>query len=453
MDTDRKTGGGHIVIHHQYRHPLLQRLSPFLQCLNQLPDTAARRPVRWSPKAAALAAVLMTLDHGCTQAVRCQDALNCMRSDFQRRRSTGKTYNGLMKALTRQASAVLPIIRQDLRRQAQTAFARVPKVNSWTLLAVDGSKEELPRTRDLEKRFGIADNGKSPQALITSIVEVHTGLLWDWRIDKGRGSERAHLQQMASALPAQSLLLADAYYVGHGLWSAVHEAGGQFLIRVGGNVDLIRKLFPHSRLERAGDIVYVWPLRQQNKSAPLRLRLIKVKGGKSPVHLLTNVFDRGRLSRKSAGEIYRLRWGVELFYRTFKRTLGLAKLRSRSADRAEMELEWAMVTMSILTLLGIERLTRRRIDPGRLSPATLIHALRASLLHDGPPRRAASSVRALDCALAAAVRDSYVRKRTKQSRHRPVTRNTPHHQLQPPRIRNATADERRRALEVMEAAA
>jgi hypothetical protein len=222
---------------------------------------------------------------------------------------------------------------------------------------------------------------------------------------------------------------------------------------VGGNVELLRGLFPDSHLERAGDIVYVWPKRQQKNGPPLTLRLIKVKGGKAPVYLLTNVLDHRRLTKKSAGKIYRQRWGVELFYRTFKCSLGLAKLRSRSADRAEVELEWALVTIMIMALLGIDRLVRGRINPKRLSAAGLIDALRFSLLHDSPSRGASAMARELDRALGAAVRDRYIRKRPKRSRHCPVTKNTPTHRLQPPRIRKATADERSRALVSVNAAA
>ena len=42
------------------------------------------------------------------------------------------------------------------------------------------------------------DNGKCPQAFITAIVEVHTKLLWDWRIDKGHASEKGHLIEMTA---------------------------------------------------------------------------------------------------------------------------------------------------------------------------------------------------------------------------------------------------------------
>jgi hypothetical protein len=430
----------------EYRHPLLQRVSPYLRCLQGLPDPAARRRVRWTPLAASLAAVLMVLDTGCCLAVRCQDALAALALDFHRRRRVGRSYNGLFKALVRQASGVLPRLKADLRQQARAALEQVPRVQGWVLLAVDGSKAELPRTCSLERHFGIADNGKHPQALITAIVEVFTGLLWDWRIGPGRGSEKHQLMDMVDALPASALLLADGNFVGYPVWSALMAAGQSFLIRVGGNVGLIRALWPEARFERHRDVVYAWPRHAWKQRPPLQLRLIKVQGGKDPVYLLTNVLDHRRLKPAAAGRIYRRRWGVELFYRTLKRTVGYAKLHSRSGPRAMVELEWALVTLTLMSLLGIAQLARRQVDRRRFSPAGLLQTLRAGLLRGA---ESSGGLRALDRALGRSFRDAYRRRASKQSRHRPITRNTPFPQrLKPPRVRRATTEERQRARQI-----
>jgi hypothetical protein len=428
-----------------YRHPLVAQISVFLSSLSANSDPVARRKVQWTPLASGLAAVLMTLDPGCPLGIRCEDALACMATDFARRRRVGRTYNGLVKALERQAPSLLPMLKADLRRQARPRLDRIPRTAGWSLLAVDGSKEDLPRTRDHEREFGIADNGKCPQALVTSIVEVHTGLLWDWRIDTGRAAEKDHLIQMAPSLPAETLLLGDGNFVGYPIWSKLHESGQSFLIRVGGNVSLLTRLWPNAALRRERNIVYAWPKKHQDRVAPLTLRLIRIGSGKNAVFLLTNILDSRRLSKRTAGMIYRLRWGVELFYRTLKRTLGYAKLRSKAGRRARIELEWALITMTIVAMLGIDALGRRRRDPRRLSPASLIRTLRASLLRGGSERPRWADV-PLQQALGTAIKDDYQRHSAKRSRHRPITRNTPYPlALKPPRLRAATGQERKLA--------
>lgn len=434
--TDCEVGGDRAAT--EYRQPLLKRISPFLECVQAVADPSGRRG-RWTPAAASMAAVLMALDPGCALGVRCEDALASLGRE-RAHRCVGRTYNGLLKALERQAHAVLPVLKTDLRRHARMALEKIPRVAGWTLLAVDGSKEELPRTRSHEATFGIADNGVFPQAFVTTVVEVQTGLPWDGRIGPARSSEKAHLIEMIPELPADALLLADANFGGYPIWSALHAAGMRFLLRVGGAASLIRGLWPRADIECRGDIVYVWPVNHQKQVAPLRLRLIRAGSRKNPVYLLTNVIDPRVLSKPAAGRAYRMRWGVELFYRTLKRTLGYAKLRSRSGRRARIELEWGLIAAAISTMLGVQIQHRRRIDPRRLSPASLIRALRRALLRGGNRPD-------LDRAIAAAVRDRYARRGPKQARHRPITKNTPFPlTLKPPRIRPATPSERRRAL-------
>lgn len=315
---------------------------------------------------------------------------------------------------------------------------------------MEGSKAELPRTIDHERTFGIGDNGIFPQARVTAIVEVHTGLAWDWRIGGSSACEKGHLMEMAADLREDVLLLADGTFVGHPIWSSLHEGGKRFLIRVGGNVGLLTGLWPETQIERQGGIVCTWPSARRRASAPLRLRLIRVADGLSPVYLLTNVLDHRRLSDRAAGAIYRARRGVELFYRMFKRTLGHAKLLSRSGRRARIELEWSLIGATIMALMGIAALHGRRRDPRRLSPAALARALRASFLRGRAGRaQRASPTRAT--ALSCAVRDRYVRRSPKRSRRRPITRNTPkQHTLKPPRVREATAEERRLARMILQ---
>ena len=443
MRTGLRIGAGASALH--YRHPLVSCITRFLGILADVSDPGSGDRVWWTPLRAALAAVLMALDHGCCLRERFADARACLAQDLGRGERAGGTYNGLVKALERQAGVVLPAIKTDLQRRAKERFRRLRGRARWLLLAVDGSKENLPRTRDHERHFGIADNGAVPQALLTTIVEVRTGLLWDWRIDRGRGSEKDHLVQMASNLPPGALLLGDGNFVGFRVWSWLNGAGKPFLIRVGGNVRLITRLWPDVEARYTGNIVYVWPKNRQRATPPLMLRLIKVGRGSKAVHLLTNVLESTELPRRDAGRIYRQRWGAELFVRTLKRTLGYDKLRSRAGRRARLELEWALIAMTIMTLLGLAAASRHRIDSYRLSPAHLIRTLRSALLR-GLVTAGIDGCDELIRALVSELQDTYERHRPKRSRYRPKTKNTPRPlQLKPPRIRQATAQEKRLA--------
>ena len=442
MKTDSRIGGGTSA--RDYRHPLLSCINVFLGCLAEVADPSAKRRVRWTPQAASTAAVLMAFDADPALTERFKHIRSCMKGHYSRRRRTGTTYNGLMKALERQQDAVLPLVKAEMRRHVQERLHRVDPTGRWLLLAVDGSKEELPRTRNHERSFGVADNGMFPQAFITAIVEVHTGLLWDWRIDRACASEKKHLMEMTPELPDDALLLADGAFVGLPIWEKLCAQGKHFLIRVGGNVRLLTNLWPQTKIRQRRGIVYVWPIQSRKRRPPLKLRLIKVGSGSKSVNLLTNVLDSRCLSKKTAGTIYRKRWGVEIFYRTLKRTLGCAKLRSKSARRAKIELEWTLVALTITMLLGIDAATKRRRDPRRLSPAQLLRTLREAIRWDGTSR--SRSRAALERALANSLKDIYQRRTSKSSRHRVTTTSTPAKQLKPPIIRKANTKERQDAM-------
>jgi hypothetical protein len=103
-----------------------------------------------------------------------------------------------------------------------------------------------------------------------------------------------------------------------------------------------------------------------------------VHDGKQPVYLVTDL-PKSRLSDRQVATIYGARWGVEVFFRTFKQTFGCRKLRSRSARNAQLELEWSLLGVWCLCLLGKRELHASGQEPARLSPAAAIRAFQRTL--------------------------------------------------------------------------
>jgi DDE family transposase len=172
------------------------------------------------------------------------------------------------------------------------------------------------------------------------------------------------------------VLVADAGFVGYEVWQTLLTAGHHFVIRVGANVRLLRQL---GWVREHAQMVYLWPDYAARKlQLPLALRLVVVHDGKQPVYLVTDL-HKIRLSDCQVAMIYGARWGVEVFFRTFKQTFGCRKLRSRSAANAQLELEWALVGVWSVCLLGTRELYACGHDPTRLSPAAALHAFHRTL--------------------------------------------------------------------------
>lgn len=136
------------------------------------------------------------------------------------------------------------------------------------------------------------------------------GLPWDYRVGPGTASERTHLKQMVPDLPAEALVVADAGFVGYALCQRLLRHGRHFLLRVGGNITLLKDLGYYHE-ERDG-LVYLWP-QGHRRCRPLVLRLIVLPHGKQDVSLLTDVLDPAQLTDEEAATLFGMRWGEEVF--------------------------------------------------------------------------------------------------------------------------------------------
>jgi hypothetical protein len=298
-------------------------------------------------------------------------------------------------------------------------------------LAADGTHVDCPRTRANEKGCGVwGREGSRPQLCMTVLWHMGTGLPAAWRIGRAETSERELLLSMLDVLEPGQLLVADAGFVGYDLLSRLTGEGIQVLIRVGSNVRLLTGL-GWSVQEHNGR-VYLWPQERRDRP-PLTLRLVRVKRpGKADVCLLTSVLEPTRLSDEHAAALYRMRWGIEMFFRHAKQTLARRKMCSAAPAQAKVELHWTMVGLLVLGLLGVRRLIAAGRDPLGLSMAAVLKAVRAAA--GGTLDR-----RGLDRALGHALKEDRQRASEKTSRNWPHKRS----QRPPgePKLRPATPQE------------
>jgi IS4 transposase len=320
------------------------------------------------------------------------------------RRPAG-TYQAFMKMLRTWTTSLVLQFMVVFRQRMRTALPDRVSIAGFEVFAVDGSRLELPRTESNEARFSAQSARKrrrakgakrrksaprgdraersrykkanSPQIWLTIMWHVATGLPWDWRTGPSDSSERDHFRQMIAALPKGALATADAGFVGYHYWKEVIDSGREFLIRVGGNVRLLKKL-GYARHKQ--DLVYLWPDEAAAKRLPpLVLRLVVVHDGRKPCYLATSVLDEKRLSDRQVAEVYRLRWGIEVFYRHFKQTFERRKLRSKSADNAQVEAEWSLLGLWAMALHAQSVLAPEGVPSRRLSVARAMQAYRRSM--------------------------------------------------------------------------
>jgi len=255
---------------------------------------------------------------------------------------------GVEDIATRQGfQKALKSISQKLVPQVIDCFAEYTSkiAGHWSSggkvnFAIDGTKFSAPRTEANQKMFAASQTTKKKktynkksdaakaatvQLLVTTAWHIGTGLPYRWKIDGSAGSERQNLISMLSDLPGNARLIADAEYVGYPLWSEIMRQGKTFLVRVGANITFIKNLEKHPT--QKGCVSY-WPAGRMNKKeSPLLLRLIKINEGDQTIYLATNELD---MTDEQASKLYRMRWGIEVFFRSVKESCERRQLCCRT---------------------------------------------------------------------------------------------------------------------------
>lgn len=358
----------------------------------------------WTPQALTFAAFSWSWSDEKTLTERFAISRKIIRFVLGKQHEPAGSYQAFIKVLRKWTGSLKHLLVAEFRKRMAQGLAAVWKVEGWLVFAVDGTRVAVPRTAKNEERYASKSKlarsarkqrkdkrkkksrrqrGKQaarqrkanvPQISLTVLWHVGSGLPWDYRTGPSDSSERGHLLQMLPSLPCKSLLTADAGFVGYEFCQEVLKAGHDLLLRVGGNIRLLRKL---GYAQEKHDIVYLWPNHAAKKHLPpLVLRLVVVHDGREPIYLLTNVFSGKRLSDTVAAAIYRRRWGIEVYYRHCKQTFERAKLRSHNPDNAMVELDWSLLGMWAMGVHSHHRLVAQGVRPERISFANVWRAYR-----------------------------------------------------------------------------
>ena len=388
-------------------------------------------------------------------------------------KNIAKTYASFMNAVTRYREMFTNTLRDQFQSLAARSGGRFFRSDDWVLMGFDGSRATAPRTRSNEKAFCAPNYGKgvrakygkklskgmrrkrneqnkprpqAPQAWITLFWHMGLRLPWSWRLGPSNSSERAHAREILAEekFPKNTLFCGDAGFIGYPIWSSILKSGGDFLIRVGGNVTLLSHRADVKQLDNG--VVLCWPKERMNSGdPPLRLRLVRVTVGKTKMWMLTSIVDRTKLSKKQIVRFYKMRWGIEVEFRGLKQTIEKQKLRCRNSDRLLSELDWAIRSMAIAELLATGQQvkatrwqkSKNKYTPKDRSLAQTMRALRKCLKN---LNRQNGIKEGLLVGLTKARVQRYENKTDKRARYRPKN---PHKKpLDDPEVRTMNDQER-----------
>lgn len=369
-----------------------------------------------------------------------------------------KSHRGFAGASTTWTPELVPLLWACLQKRMAAIAGTHWRIGPWLPLAVDGSRTTTPRTRKNERafcpqRFGGGHTAKTrkrwknkkrrgkklarpvhPQIWLTLLWHMGLKMPWSWKCGPSYSSGRHHFAALLETqeFPEKTPFCGDAGFVGYDLWRAMADRGHHFLIRVGSNVRLPRRL---GAVKRRGDLVHFWPNAAAAKNEPpMALRLLAFRMGRCEIFAVTNALSERALTAAQARRLYRVRWGVEVQFRSLKQTFGRSKLSSRTPERAYGELEWSLIGLWPIQLLTASEQIPKGIGPEKSSVSVAVQIVRDAMGRGRPM--------GLKIALRGAVKDECKRRGPKRARYRPQLKDKP--SAGRPKIANANAEQNRK---------
>lgn len=188
---------------------------------------------------------------------------------------------------------------------------------------------------------------------------------------KGEADERAVLER---TVEADRCYVLDRGYAKFGLWNVIAAKGSSYVCRVRDKTaTTVREVNDLTEADRVASVIsdeiveLGW--RSRHRTRPdhtVRLICVAVKphesyrGMQGPhcdgvLRLVTNRLD---LPAELVAEIYRLRWVIEMFFRTFKQLLGCRHLFSDKHNGVEIQAYCAMIVCMLILIYTGERPNR-----------------------------------------------------------------------------------------------
>ena len=276
--------------------------------------------------------------------------------------------------------------------------------HGMTAIAFDGSKYNLPASREIRETFdpesglGFPGKGHYPQCLVSTAFDVFRRLPIARTISPIQsGNEREDVKALLPRLPnLPQILLFDRGYPSYDLIHHLthHNEPHCFVFRcpASSTFKVIEAFVKSGQqeaniwLDTASHIKTKHVSADQQKSIQLRVVRLESPDGTLSV-LITNLINSERYPSQSIIELYFRRWRIEEQYRDEKTHLDIETFHSQSVNGIKQELI-AVIVMCVISrvmmMLVTEKDPARRHSP-QFKNATISLAMDAALLTAANP--------------------------------------------------------------------
>lgn len=289
--------------------------------------------------------------------------------------------------------------------------ARMPAAWQWhgrSVKLFDGTTVTMPDTKSNQQTYPQSGEQKPglgfPIARIGALIGLSSGAILGYQVAacKGKGTgEQSLLENLLDHLNEGDVLLADALLATWWIIEGAMRRGTDVVMAQHGT-----RLIDFTRGQQLGsnDHLVQWPRPPKPKTMSaedyarypesITMREVEINGR----ILVTTLLDRTAISPQALGALYKMRWNIEVDFRTIKATLEMDVLRCKTQPMVDKEIavyflaynlvRWAMakaawladVLPRVLSFTGAKRLLNAFADQIRRTAGDQVRAVIATVL-------------------------------------------------------------------------
>lgn len=242
------------------------------------------------------------------------------------------------------------------------------RYKGYRLLAIDGSKIQLPSKEEVIEKFGLAENREKtiPMAMCSTVYDVLNKIAINAYFDRYKSDERRivdkHLNKLKELLHGvKDILIMDRGYPSLPLITTILASGYEFVMRCNG-MNFIREI-KNFALNNGTDVLIEVELtskrrrkilirRYVNSPEKITLRVVKIELSNGVTeYLITSLRDKSMFTQEDLKEIYHYRWGEETYFNFLKNVLEIENFSGRTPETIRQDLYARILTSNICSLM------------------------------------------------------------------------------------------------------
>ena len=231
------------------------------------------------------------------------------------------------------------------------------------LLAIDGSRINLPMTEELKTIYGLSKNQTQTivaQARCSIMYDVENQYVLDGILAPLKQGEKSLAESHLEHCKANDLLIYDRNYPSYDFIYQHIDKGLDYLIRSKISFNQVTTDFEASG--KTSQIVEFYPRKKANtsdkpydKDTPIKVRLIRIELPKGDVEILiTSLLNSKKYPTKLFKELYFKRWRIETFYDELKNKLKVEHFSGYSNQSILQDFYATLFVSNVQTLIVSE---------------------------------------------------------------------------------------------------